>query len=348
MAESKSRTQPADTMWERAGESRLKIWILIDANRALVTGGILVATYLILVVMHIIGPTTLEDLFLSNALGTVFGSVIIAVITSVTLVLTVAQLVLSEQLDDLGRHEERMEGEIEFRERIEEMGDVDVTPAQPSRFLQTLVTLTEERAEEIADTIRESGNDEELAEIVEYTDGLIEHSQQTKDELGGAEFGSFQVLLPVLNFNYAWKIHTARILRADYADSLSAEMDEAFDDLITILYFFAPAREYFKSQYFQWEIINIARMTLYGAMPALAISGYMVFTFDAQAIAGMIFGVSIAYLVASAIYVITLLPFAILLAYILRILTVIKRTLSIGPFILREAETATVDEAAER
>ncbi|MEF8800672.1 MAG: hypothetical protein V5A38_14445 [Halolamina sp.] len=39
-----------------------------------------------------------------------------------------------------------------------------------------------------------------------------------------------------------------------------------------------------------------------------------------------------------AIVAIALLPFAVLLAYILRIVTVTKRTLSIGPFILRETD----------
>jgi|GEM_PF-760749 hypothetical protein len=44
------------------------------------------------------------------------------------------------------------------------------------------------------------------------------------------------------------------------------------------------------------------------------------------------------YLVVSALYVATLAPFAVLLAYLLRVLTVMKRTLAIGPFILRETE----------
>ncbi|MFB1066755.1 hypothetical protein [Natrinema sp. H-ect4] len=34
----------------------------------------------------------------------------------------------------------------------------------------------------------------------------------------------------------------------------------------------------------------------------------------------------------------TLAPFAVLLAYLLRVLTVMKRTLAIGPFILRGTE----------
>jgi len=36
--------------------------------------------------------------------------------------------------------------------------------------------------------------------------------------------------------------------------------------------------------------------------------------------------------------VFTLVPFAVLLAYLLRVLTVVKQTLSIGPFILRKTE----------
>jgi hypothetical protein len=72
--------------------------------------------------------------------------------------------------------------------------------------------------------------------------------------------------------------------------------------------------------------------------PAETVAGYMMLEFDASKLPGTTFGVSTAYLVVSALYVLTLVPFAVLLAYLLRILTVMKRTLAIGPFILRETE----------
>lgn len=86
-------------------------------------------------------------------------------------------------------------------------------------------------------------------------------------------------------------------------------------------------------------------------MPALAIAAYMMLSFDAARLFGtMLFGVDITFLFASAMYVLTLTPFAVVLAYVIRVLTVIKRTLAISPFVLRETgqlESARYDELSE-
>ena len=86
-------------------------------------------------------------------------------------------------------------------------------------------------------------------------------------------------------------------------------------------------------------------------MPSLAIAAYMILAFDAARLAGgTLLGIDAAYLVVDALYVLALLPFAVVLAYVLRILTMMKRALAIGPFVLRETdqlESVRYDELAE-
>jgi hypothetical protein len=54
--------------------------------------------------------------------------------------------------------------------------------------------------------------------------------------------------------------------------------------------------------------------------------------------------VSHALLVVSVAATVAVVPFAILLAYVLRLVTVAKRTLSVGPFVLRTTDRdASVD-----
>ncbi|WP_232688280.1 hypothetical protein [Halobacterium zhouii] len=65
-------------------------------------------------------------------------------------------------------------------------------------------------------------------------------------------------------------------------------------------------------------------------MPTLALAGYMILEFDAAKVTGAVFGVSTVHLIVSALYVLTLIPFAVLFAYLLRVLTVMKRTPSMG------------------
>ncbi|MFC7230410.1 hypothetical protein ACFQMM_01765 [Saliphagus sp. GCM10025308] len=338
MSESDTLLRPADTMRERVGETRVKVWFLINANRWFVTGVILVAAYLVMLLVHVFGPSSSQKLISTNVISSLFGSMVIAVVTSVTLVLTISQYVLAEEIGPLGEQRDRMSNEVDFREAVEETGDIGVAPADPARFLRTLIEISDTHARQIADTVSESPNADQLDEITEFVDGLVEHSQKISADLEEAEFGSFQTLLPVLNYNYSWKIFAARTLRNKYAESISEDTDEAFGRLLDSLRFFGPAREHFKTLYVQWEIINISRGVLYGAMPTLAVAGYMVLEFDAAKMTGTIAGISTAYLVVSAVYVLTLIPFAVLLAYLLRVLTVMKRTLAIGPFILRDTK----------
>ncbi len=334
-------------MRERVGESRLKIWFLITANRWLVTLFFSGVAYVTLLFLLVFGPSSIRQLLTTSAVTSLFSSVIIALITSITLVLSISQFVLSEEIDTLGKQREQMQNETEFRGDIEDTAGIAVSPSEPSRFLRTLIETADERARDLREIVADQDEDQ-FQEITSFVDGLLEHSQTVSDELASADFGSFDVLLPVLNYNYSWKIFAARNLRAKYSDSLSTEADQAFEELIDTLRFFGPAREHFKTLYVQWEIINISRAVLYGAMPALAIAAYMMLAFDASQLFGSsLFGIDITYLFVSLMYVITLLPFAVVLAYVIRVLTVIKRTLAIGPFVLRETnqlESARYDE----
>lgn len=337
MSDSDTFSRPPDTLRERIGESEFKLRILITANRWVITGLVLGGSYVLLLLLGTVGPHSIQNLLTTDAVGSVFSSIIIATVTSVTLVLSISQLVLSQEVGPLGSQRQQLRETNKFREDIEETADIGVSPSEPSQFLRVLIDLVNTRANELNAAVTESGHDD-FDDIIAYTDGIVEHGQEVHSDLQQAEFGSFQVILPIVNYNYSWKIAAARHLRDKYASSLSETADVAFDDLIESLRFFAPAREHFKTLYYQWEIVNISRAMLYGAMPTLMICAYMMLVFDPGLISGAVAGVSRAYLFVSATYVISLTPFAILLAYLLRLLTVAKRTLAIGPFILRESE----------
>jgi hypothetical protein len=63
-----------------------------------------------------------------------------------------------------------------------------------------------------------------------------------------------------------------------------------------------------------------------------------------NAVPGTTLGMDNLVWVASGAYTIGLAPFVVLVAYVLRIATMAKRTLAIGPFILRETESGEGEE----
>jgi hypothetical protein len=96
MAEDDGFDAPADTMRERVGASKLQMWVLVDGRRWAVTTLVVAATFVLLLAFEVLGPSDFGKLTATDAVGSTFTSIIIAVVTSVTLVLTVAQLVLSQ------------------------------------------------------------------------------------------------------------------------------------------------------------------------------------------------------------------------------------------------------------
>jgi hypothetical protein len=244
--------------------------------------------------------------------------------------------VLSQELGAAGDQRERMSGAIEFRQDAADAAGIDVAPIEPSAFLRALVEATKNQAEALANA---TPTGEASDAVGTYVDDVTENAEAVATQLDDAQFGEFDVVRSALNYNYSWKIYAGKRIQADYGDELTDEAGDALADLLTTLELFGPAREHFKTLYFQWEFSDLSRTLLYAAMPALAVSIVALLFFDPQQYPGHTVGVNHAVVVVSAAATVAVFPFAILLAYILRIVTVTKRTLSIGPFILRETES---------
>ena len=146
------------------------------------------------------------------------------------------------------------------------------------------------------------------------------------------------MLFAALNFNYGWKIFQVERIADDHADSLTDEDDALLDELKTSLSMFGPAREHIKTLYFEWALINLSQLILYVSVPALVVAGTMLAFVSELSFTGATLGISDLLLVVAGAFTVTLLPFLLLVAYILRVATVAKRTLAIGPLILRDSQ----------
>ncbi|MFC6824460.1 hypothetical protein [Halopelagius fulvigenes] len=336
-----SEGEPSDTMRKRAGENRLKLWLLLEANRWFVSAVPLVLVFASLIVLGVLDPVPLRAAMKSaDPVETLFQALLTATITGVTLVVSINSLVLSQELGPLGDQRQRMSGAMEFRRDVEEDLDVTAAPPEPSAFLRALVVAVSDRAETLGEALSTGDDGEGDAEfrsrLEEYVDELRENASEVSDELEGGQFGTFDVLFAALDFNYSWKIYQARRLRNEYEDELPEAVDEAFDELVNVLTYFGPAREHFKTLYFQWELINLSRAMLYAAVPSLLVSTAAILYLDNPGtITGTTFGVDNMVWTVTAATAVAVFPFTILLSFILRIATAAKRTLSIGPFILR-------------
>ena len=326
----------SDSMQKRADAHRYKLWVLMRMDRRLLAAGIAGLVFASMLGLNAIGPSPIRRVIeTSDGLWWVFSSLVTAIITVVALVVSVNQLVLSQELGALGDQRERMQEAEAFREDVESWLDVTVSPPDPAAFMQALLVS-------IQSTLEELPPPEQVNEPLEtFSQELATDADSVARTLEEAQFGTFDVIFASLNFDYSWNLFEARRLLNEQQSQLDEETQETLEALVTILSFFGPAREHFKTLYFQWELVNLSRAMLYSAVPALVVALGMLLYVDAEGVTGTTMGIdSLAWLVALGISV-ALVPFFILGSYILRIATVAKRTLAIGPFVLRETEQAT-------
>ena len=329
----------ANTMRKRAGESRVTFWILLRGNRWLFAG---LMAFCIFVAFVLFGafefPSLRTTMETADPVETTFQGLIGAIITGSTLVVSINQLVLSQEIGPVGEQRARMDTAMDYRQNTDAMFE-SVSPAKPSVFLQQLVATSKRRANAMKSAVSENGNDELREDVETYVEDLTENAETAIEKLETASFGTFDVLNAALDYNYARKMHDLRRLGEKYEDSLDDEERTTVRETLEALSMFGPAREHVKTFYFQWALTKLSRAILYTAVPALAIAGAMVIFVDASSFHGYLFEVDYMVWVVSAAFTISITPFLLFVSYILRIATVAQRTLAIGPMILRDSES---------
>lgn len=328
----------ANTMRERAGESRIKLWLLLRANRLLVTAVLALAVFVVFIgSVTILPPPLIPKLSSSDTIGTMFSTMISAVITATTLVVTIGQLVLSQENGPLGDQRARMEDSMDFRDYTEELVGTP-SPADPSAFLRSLINVSQDKAEAVRDGLKDIDSDQLQWEVDEFTQSLIGNSETVRDQLDGAKFGTFDVLFAALNYNYGWKIFQVERILHDHEEDLGQSENELLNDLKTALSMFGPAREHIKTLYFEWALVTLSQLILYASIPALLVAGIMLTVVDAGTLPGSTLGIENMTWLIGAAFTVTLTPFLLFASYISRIVTIAKRTLAIEPLILRDSQ----------
>ncbi|SFR51921.1 hypothetical protein [Halogeometricum limi] len=329
----------ANTMRERAGESRLKLWILLESNRLVATGVLAGAVFVVLLLVGVVlEPPFATSVASGDVLDSIFTTMASGTITGVTLVVTITQVVISQELGPFDDQRVRMSGTMDTREYVRELTGLDAAPADPSALMSSLVAAAAIEAGNVNEATSKIDDEDATEELAEFTDSLRQNADVVLDRLDGAQFGTFGLLSSALDFNYGRKVFEVDRLLARHNDAIGDETREALGDLRDALVMFGPAREHIKTLYFQWALTSLSQSVAYAAVPALLVSLSMVAFVDAATFPGAFVGIDSILWVTSLALALSLLPFLLLLSYVLRIATVSKRTLAIGPFVLRDSQ----------
>lgn len=313
----------------------LRRWALIDGNRWLLAALLAGFVFSFVLAVGVLDGGIRAAMQSGDPVETVFSGLATGIITGVTLVVTIDQLVLSRQLGPLAEQREQLDESLQFHREVEQLVD-GTSPAEPGRFIAAVVGTIDDRAVALTEAVANA--DGELTAAVEQFVADHEHDSKLVSQRREARYLRFNALRAALEYDYSHRVHEARRIRREYDDVLTDEQRDVLSELIDALRFLGPAREHIRGLYFQAELVKLSRVILTAAVPALAISLSAMFFLDAGDLSGTTLGVDNLLLTVTAAVTVSVTPFLILVSYVLRIVTITEQTLTTGSFVLREDE----------
>ena len=320
-------------------ENHVKQWFLLTGSRVMVTGVLLALVFLTLLGLATIRPLQLRTLLTeTNAVKTLFSTLLSGAILLVSIVVSINSVVLTQEITDIETQQERVSASIEFRRHIEETIEPDVTPARPAEFLTTVMYAISEQTETLLRQSKQKTNEsyqDRMEGFAEQVEAEISHARAT---LGRTRLGTFGVLLAGLNYDYSGQLHALRTLQRRFNSELTEDDHDAFGSLVETMKHMATGREYFKSLYYKRELARLSSILLYVSLPVIVFTSYVILALDAGLFPDVrMFGISPLLVSVLFAYTVALSPYLVLTAFVVRATTITLRTLAAGPFILQES-----------
>jgi hypothetical protein len=319
------------------GQLNLSRWFLLEADRHAVTAALLSLVFLSLMLIGTIWTFKMQRILVETpAVQTILTTMLSGIILLVSIVVSINSIVLSHDITSVETQEDRIESVMEFRQRIGQMTETGESPVNPSSYWELMAEVILQRAkklEEIQDLdSAESELVDEIEEYVESIENTMQALERGSSHVGGAEFG---VLWEGLRFDYGEFIDRSDSLQMQYNDQLSDSFRDQFEEVGQAFKLFAIGKEYFNTLYYSQEISELSRTLLFISLPAILVNASAILAINAGLLPNLwIFGLPPLLTFVAFTFTISLAPFVVLTAYMLRLATVARETAVAGPFSL--------------
>ncbi|ELY98624.1 hypothetical protein [Natrialba asiatica] len=326
----------SDTDQQPNSMTRVREWLVVEGDRlavaALISGGV----FVLFVGLYEMGLISFTN---ANSVTRVASGMIAGTFSLVTLVVSINQLILSQEFASAASAHDQLEGVLSFRDEIAETASVPAAPASPTRLLELLAESIHGSAVALAEAVDSESDaageqaggrgDEETRLITQFANDTSESSRRMDETLERSQLDTFGALSAAIEYDSPWQLYVARQIRGRYDDSLPAEGSDALDSLINDLVLFSTVREHFKTIYLQRELTRFSQLTILTGVPAILSSLLIGFLY--ADITGANVTIAILPYIVCVLVTIALSPLALLASYILRTAAVTRRTASAGP-----------------
>lgn len=333
-------TRVSDAMVEKQGELTLRnwlrkteLWLLIDASRWWIIAGLAAGVYVVTMLVGVFGPASIQQYLLDGtAIADAYIELQPGIITAITIVLGINQLVLSPEFGPISHQRQRLDDILSHRRDVEETADVTSSPTDPSGFLRTITDAIREHLLELEDVISDSDDRELHNQVTDCITGIRGDIGPVSDTLDEQRFGHIELFGTAIHFDTTRHIHRIRRLRRIYEQELSETQSQALEGLLTDIEHYSVAREYFRTQYFQTQFIRFSRTMLFAGLPALVVAHYAVGIIGPGVLTGTTFGIRNLLWFENGTFTVAVLPVLIIVSYVARIVTIAETSIFLGPF----------------
>lgn len=316
LTEQRSRTEPR----------RIRQWLLVDGNRLALAGVILVGFYAVLVGLHRLGLIAFAD---PGAMTRIVGGTVAGVLSLITIVLAINQLIVNPELGHAGQTMDRLEGARSLKEQVESVEHIRASPVEPVDFLVTMVDNVDRNVAAVERTAVDA-DEATRTEVGAFVDHVGTQLERIDERFEDAQFDTYNEVLTAAHRETSWLLFVVRRFWREHGRDVPEETEAALDELLRSLELFQVAQNYFKTTYVQRELATLSRLVLFASMPAVT-AAYLTGMVYAGA-DGFTISTAARSWVVPALLTVALSPLAIFSTYILRVTTLVSETVHVGPF----------------
>lgn len=312
-------------------------WFVFAGSRPAVVGLLLLGVFLVYFVLGSVGIFVVAE---GTRLMWLFNGLVNGLLTLVTVVLAIEQLVLSEEFGSIDDIYDQLESMSEFRARVAELTGESVSPIEPAPFLTGLLRTLQDRAYELRTDL--PGDHDLRSEIDGFTTDVIEQTDDVSRQLEASAITADPLLI-MISYNDSKLFYRARKLQVEHASSLGSSTVTSLEEIQELLKRIDTTRQYFKTIYLQRELSHLVRLIIYSGSVATLVSGLMILMYRPPAqttLAPIVF-----FALLSGAVAVSVAPLAILFAYTLRAATIARKTASFGPFVPQEEQLEVGNES---
>ena len=303
-----------------------KRWLLLTGSRMGLAVGLTIGIAVLSALLSVTGVVYVKA---GSNLATALSSGLLSgLLTLITVTLSINQLILSRVFGSPSDLTDTVEGSIEFREDVERIADVPVSPNEPGEFLALIGRTLSDHAERLHTHLETNGTFSD--DFEQFTQRIDDYGEHLAD--AGDTDDPFEVLVLTLGTEYAQNMTETRRLQA-VEDDLSDDADETLRGILSLLKAVAAMRQFFKTMAIQQDLARLSKQLIYAGLAAVLTTYYLSHVYTAASSLPTAIPEASMPLVTSVAAGVIFSPLMVLITYLLRIATVTLYTVSAGSFI---------------